>query len=692
MFIAAVSLAAGSWSFAATPTFVGANVGTIQNTNLTEASDVAPSKLNPNVLWMQNDSGNPPQLFAMTPAGTNLGTYNITGASNTDWEDIDAGPGPVSGVQYLYIGDIGDNNANRSSISVYRVVEPTVSDTQAPVTASIGGEVQFKFVYPDGPRDAESMFVDPATKDIWIISKTNPNGDTAKHVYEAPYPQSTTSTTTLTLVTTLPVSTHLTSADISPDGSEIIVRGDASNTGLMYIRPAGGTVADAFATVPISIPLISDPQGEGIGFDAQGRGYFTSSEGKNSPINYFNLVPPPAGAMYWDADGVTAGSSVTTGAGTGGIGSWSSSGVRWYNGSADVQWAAGNDAIFWGTAATVTLSAAQTVNSLSFKSDGYVLTAQTLTMGGPSISVDAGMTATINSVVAGTAGLVKNGGGTLNLGTANTYSGGTIVNGGVLGIVSSSVGANPSSPVLNISINNGAMLRYDITGLTLAVNREVMLGSGGGVIDVQNFSDAIAGSISGSSLTKVGSGTLSLTNVNTYTGATNVSAGTLVVTANQLGSAGVNVSSGAAMSIAAGSGAVIKTAAISTAGTGKIDVADGKLIVTGMAVGVWNGSNYDGVSGVGQIRPGRWDLERRRDRNLADAGVGGERVDDARGRQSGRRGEDELRRRFGFGERYAGDVHLRRRCKPGRHDQWRRLFSDRFRHRHVSDRLRERRF
>ena len=176
----------------------------------------------------------------------------------------------------------------------------------------------------------------------------------------------------------------------------------------MYIRPAGGTVADAFATTPISIPILSDPQGEGIGFDPQGRGYFTSSEfnnGSSSPINYYNLVPGAPGAMYWDADGVTAGSRAVTGAGTGGSGTWS--GAHWYTGAADVAWADGNDAIFWGTAGTITLSTSPTVNSLTFKTDGYVLNPQNssfiLTLGGSSITVDPGVTATINSIVAGSA-------------------------------------------------------------------------------------------------------------------------------------------------------------------------------------------------------------------------------------------------------------------------------------------------
>src|SRR5207237_6184912 len=107
----------------------------------------------------------------MTPAGTNLGTYTISGATNRDWEDIAVGPGPVNGTQYLYIGEIGDNNAAYASVAVYRVPEPTISDTQSPVTTSLSGAVKLNFVYPDGPRDAESLFVDPATKDIWIISK-----------------------------------------------------------------------------------------------------------------------------------------------------------------------------------------------------------------------------------------------------------------------------------------------------------------------------------------------------------------------------------------------------------------------------------------------------------------------------------------------------------------------------------------
>ena len=76
------------------------------------------------------------QIFAMTPAGTNLGTYSTTGAGKTDWEDISIGPGPVANTQYIYVADIGDNNLARSTVAVYRVPEPSVSDTQTAVTTS----------------------------------------------------------------------------------------------------------------------------------------------------------------------------------------------------------------------------------------------------------------------------------------------------------------------------------------------------------------------------------------------------------------------------------------------------------------------------------------------------------------------------------------------------------------------------
>ncbi len=244
-----------------------------------------------------------------------------------------------------------------------------------------------------------------------------------------------------------------------------------------------------------------------------------------SPFVGVQSAPPP-GAYYWDSDGSASGNSTSTGAGLGGSGNWDSS-AKWYHNSAEASWTSGSDAIFWGTAGTVTLTAAQSANSLSFKTDGYTITGQTLTMSGSSISVDPDASATITSKLTGSAGLVKSGAGTLNLATANSYSGGTVINEGVLGIISNAVGVNPSSPEINITINNGATLRFNQNSLALTINRQFLLGSGGGVVET-NYTNTILGAITGSSLTKTGTGTLILSNTdNSYSGGTFVNGGVL---------------------------------------------------------------------------------------------------------------------------------------------------------------------
>ena len=113
LLVAVLSLTVGSSRSLAALSFApGISTGTVQNSSINEASGIAASRANANVLWTHNDSGDSARVFAMTSAGTNLGTYSISGASAADWEDIAIGPGPLAGQQYLYIADIGDNGAS----------------------------------------------------------------------------------------------------------------------------------------------------------------------------------------------------------------------------------------------------------------------------------------------------------------------------------------------------------------------------------------------------------------------------------------------------------------------------------------------------------------------------------------------------------------------------------------------------
>jgi fibronectin-binding autotransporter adhesin len=146
-----------------------------------------------------------------------------------------------------------------------------------------------------------------------------------------------------------------------------------------------------------------------------------------------------ASTLYWDTDGSTEGNTASTGANLGGSGIWSSANANWWQtglGTAQV-WTDGSDAVFWGTAGAVTASAVS-ASSLAFKTTGYSINSGTLTMIGAAsgFTVDPGVTATINSTIAGTNTLWKLGAGLLilanpaNINTANTAAGGWRLEGG----------------------------------------------------------------------------------------------------------------------------------------------------------------------------------------------------------------------------------------------------------------------
>ena len=96
-------------------------LGRIDDAAIDESSGLVASRTNPGLYWTHNDSGDGPNIYALDERGAHRGTWRVKGASAQDWEDIAAGRGPQAGVSYPYIGDIGDNEARRSEIIVYRV-------------------------------------------------------------------------------------------------------------------------------------------------------------------------------------------------------------------------------------------------------------------------------------------------------------------------------------------------------------------------------------------------------------------------------------------------------------------------------------------------------------------------------------------------------------------------------------------
>src|SRR5215212_2800505 len=128
-----------------------------------EASGIAASQRAPDLFWMINDSGRP-GLFAVDENGQVRGRVNVAGAELIDWEDVSIGR--CDNGSCLYIADIGDNDARRSSIKLYRMPEPAAHEK---ARQADGMDVR----YPDGPHDAEAMFVLP-DNNLYVITKEFP--------------------------------------------------------------------------------------------------------------------------------------------------------------------------------------------------------------------------------------------------------------------------------------------------------------------------------------------------------------------------------------------------------------------------------------------------------------------------------------------------------------------------------------
>ena len=275
---------------AQTPAFAsGITNGIVTTGAIIEASGLAASRQNPGVLWTHNDSGFPGTAFALFTNGALLAQCAVSNVYSGDFEDIAIGPGPVPGLQYIYLGDIGDNFSSRVDIRVFRIPEPAVYSYQsnvAPVLSAVGSR-QIVVTYPDGPHNAEALMVDPRTGDLFIATKmTN-----SCRLYRALRAQLE-SGDPVELTSVEDVGVRSTSAgDISADGSLIALR-RASRADL-WVRSPGQSVADGLAATSVRIPVIgqpTEPNGEALAFDPSGSGYYTLSEGYRQPIYFFSRI------------------------------------------------------------------------------------------------------------------------------------------------------------------------------------------------------------------------------------------------------------------------------------------------------------------------------------------------------------------------------------------------------------------
>jgi fibronectin-binding autotransporter adhesin len=142
-----------------------------------------------------------------------------------------------------------------------------------------------------------------------------------------------------------------------------------------------------------------------------------------------------------------------------------------------------------------------------------------------------------NTFITGAGSVIQSGPGKLTLSNADTYSGGTTVSAGTLG-----VGNDLALGTGTLAMSTGTTLQAAFPTLVGFSNTVTLAGSV--TFDTGSEGLALSGVISGTgSLTKISSGTLELGGINTYSGGTTVSNGTLALisTGSVSTSSGVNL-------------------------------------------------------------------------------------------------------------------------------------------------------
>jgi hypothetical protein len=259
---------------------------TIKDPRITESSGLAASHVHPGIYWTHNDSDDGPYVYAVdSRTGETVATITMTGVGEPrDVEAISIGPdGDV------YVGDIGDNlGGSWDHVWIYRFPEPArLKDATVRAT-------QYTVRYADGPRNAESLMVDPKTGRVYIASKNEDGGG----LYEGPATLTSSGTNVFRRIGDVP---WVTDGAFSPDGKHLVLRSYLGATSYVWKNGRLG------ASEAVSAPF--QGQAESVTYTADGRALMFGSEGKESQVKRLDVEPEPGAKAPSDKGSSASGAS-----------------------------------------------------------------------------------------------------------------------------------------------------------------------------------------------------------------------------------------------------------------------------------------------------------------------------------------------------------------------------------------------
>lgn len=240
---------------------------------LPEASGLAVSRRVPGRLWTHNDSGQA-VLFSLDVRGRVTGRIQLSGATVVDWEAISAGACPTGSC--LYVGDIGDNNAARDHITIYRLTEP--GDTPSP-TAAVEA---FHARYPEGAHDAETLLVAP-DGGLYIVTKGSTG---AVAIYRFPgEPRADSRVVQLERIgqprsrDAVRRDEQITDGAVSADGARVVLR---TYDALYFYRTQRLLAGDWSGAERLNLKRVGEAQGEGVALGSNNEVYLVGEGGGGS--------------------------------------------------------------------------------------------------------------------------------------------------------------------------------------------------------------------------------------------------------------------------------------------------------------------------------------------------------------------------------------------------------------------------
>ena len=279
-------------------------LGHLENQRITEASGMVASRKNPDILWIVNDGGDAPTLYAVDMQGVHRGHVRIRNALNVDWEDLAAYR--INNLNMLLIADFGDNHARRETNDLYFVREPDIGKLPHAFDITLDWHHRLRFVYEDGPRDCESVAVDPDANQILLLTKrTTPPVLYSLSLVPDGTPPVIVARRLVAIGNMLPAPANLstgdlrfrrfrsqpTAMDISPDGSEIVILTYGSGA-YLYRKPPRINWTEGFRKSPQWIALPALRQAEALCFSADGQSLLVTSEQLPAPLYRLDRIAP----------------------------------------------------------------------------------------------------------------------------------------------------------------------------------------------------------------------------------------------------------------------------------------------------------------------------------------------------------------------------------------------------------------